>query len=139
MLGTLEWRSIRLEMQHIQNDDFQSRAVVNYAELEKPFTRIQEPKRFHPERKYKDSTGRTVILHEYPVDNPKEPYYPVRTKRNLSLLESYKSLALNEAPQTIFGGRLGQYSYLDMDKTIASALDVAKRIVNATPRVRVTS
>lgn len=130
--GELKWRSLDLQKKILSVDDFQGCPVMNYADLEPKFTRIHEFKHFHPERqsnpKYRDSayvpeSGKTVIVREYSKTwhRGDEPYYPVGTPADHDILAQYQTLA--EGNQNVlFGGRLGEYAYYDMDVTIASAL-----------------
>ena len=127
-LGTLEYRSVRFENEVLDMPNFQGNAAVNYTDRETPYTRIIEHKWFEFG---KDENGndlpKTIISKEYssewkPGD---EPYYPVNDERNSKLYAEYKALSLNE-DKVIFGGRLGEYKYYDMDAVIASALKLAK-------------
>ena len=124
-LGTLEYRSVRFENELLDIPNFQGNAAVNYTDRETPWTRIIEHKWFEFG---KDENGndlpRTVISREYssewkPGD---EPYYPVNDEKNGALYAQYKELAEKE-PKVIFGGRLGEYKYYDMDAVIAAALE----------------
>lgn len=126
-LGALEYRSVRFETELLDIPNFQGNAAVNYTDRETPWTRIIEHKWFEFG---KDDEGKdipcTVISREYssewkPGD---EPYYPVNDEKNSQRYEAYRKLALQEK-QVIFGGRLGEYKYYDMDKVIASALALA--------------
>lgn len=121
-LGELDYRSLRFETEALDMKEFQPVAVVNYNERQVPYTRIIEHKHFEF-----GNQPKTVITREYPADWKKgdEPYYPVNDDRNNSLYEQYKRLAENEK-NVIFGGRLGQYKYFDMDKCIESALTLCK-------------
>lgn len=130
--GELKWRSLDLQKEVLDVDDFQGCPVMNYADLEPKYTRIHEFKHFHPERTndpayantaYAPNSGKTVIVREYSKTwtRTDEPYYPVNTAEDRAKLQQYQSLAAKEA-NVIFGGRLGEYAYYDMDKTIASAL-----------------
>lgn len=115
--GELEYRSLRFEHQTLDIPDFQGNAVVNYTSREVPFTRIIEHKHFEF-----GTQPRTVITREYPDAGPgKEPYYPINDQRNTALYARYQALAAADT-KVIFGGRLGEYRYYDMDKVIASAL-----------------
>lgn len=130
--GELKWRSIELEKEVLDVDDFQGCPVMNYADLEPKFTRIHEFKHFHPERTndaYAPDSGKTVIVREYSKTWTRgdEPYYPVNTATDRTKLAQYQDLARQE-PNVIFGGRLGEYAYYDMDKTFASALDKFEEI-----------
>ena len=126
-LGTLEYRSVRFETELLDIPNFQGNAAVNYTDRETPWTRIIEHKWFEF-GKYKNGQDlpKTVISREYssewkPGD---EPYYPVNDEKNSSLYASYKKLAEQEE-HVIFGGRLGEYKYYDMDAVIAAALQKA--------------
>lgn len=125
--GELKWRSITLEKEVLDVEDFQGCPVMNYADLEQSYTRIHEFKHFHPERTtgcYASGSGKTVIVREYSKtwQQGAEPYYPVNTAEDREKLAQYQALAAQE-PNVIFGGRLGEYAYYDMDKTIAAALN----------------
>ena len=123
-LGTLEYRSVRFETELLDMPNFQGNAAVNYTDRETPWTRIIEHKWFEFGKDEKgDDLPKTVISREYssewkPGD---EPYYPVNDEKNSRLYEKYKELA-NQEEKVLFGGRLGEYKYYDMDKVIASAL-----------------
>lgn len=122
-LGQLQYRSLRFEEETIEGcDNYQGNAVVNYTEREIPYTRIIEHKHFEFGTQ-KD----TVITREYPVTwKPgDEPYYPVNNEQNDALYARYRELAEKEK-NVLFGGRLGQYKYYDMDKVIAAALQMAE-------------
>lgn len=119
-LGALEYRSLRFETEVLSDcDNYQGNAVVNYTEREVPYTRIIEHKHFEF-----GTQDTTVITREYPSEWKKgdEPYYPVNNEKNDALFARYQELAAGE-PNVLFGGRLGQYKYYDMDKVIAAALD----------------
>ena len=129
--GTLEYRSVRFETELLDIPNYQGNAAVNYTDRETPWTRIIEHKWFEFG---KDEDGndlpKTVISREYssawkPGD---EPYYPVNDEKNGQLYEKYKELAAAEE-KVVFGGRLGEYKYYDMDQVIASALEAADRIL----------
>ena len=124
-LGALQYRSVRFENETLDIPNFQGNAAVNYTDRETPWTRIIEHKWF---QFGKDDEGnelpKTVISREYssewkPGD---EPYYPVNDEKNTALYKQYRALAARE-PKVIFGGRLGEYKYYDMDAVIAAALD----------------
>ncbi len=122
-LGTLEYRSVRFETEVLDIPNFQGNAAVNYTDRETPWTRIIEHKWFEF-----GTQPKTVISREYssewkPGD---EPYYPVNDQRNGQLYQQYKALADQET-KVIFGGRLGEYKYYDMDAVIASALDMCQK------------
>lgn len=123
-LGHLEYRSLRFETEEMRGcDNYQGNAVVNYTQRDIPYTRIIEHKHFEF-----GTQPDTVITREYPAEwrEGDEPYYPVNDVRNDALLEKYRELA-SHRPYIIFGGRLGQYRYYDMDKVIASALDAVEK------------
>lgn len=122
-LGELQYRSLRFEEELLEGcEDFQGNAVVNYTEREIPYTRIIEHKHFEF-----GTQPDTVITREYPADWKRgdEPYYPVNDERNGALYQKYEALAKKEE-NVLFGGRLGQYRYYDMDKVIAEALKMAE-------------
>ena len=126
-LGTLEYRSVRFETELLDKPNFQGNAAVNYTDRETPWTRIIEHKWFEFG---KDSEGndipKTVISREYSSEWKlgDEPYYPVNDKKNEELANGYRELAAKEE-NVIFGGRLGEYRYYDMDKVIEAALQAA--------------
>jgi UDP-galactopyranose mutase len=122
--GDLRWRTIDLETEHLDVGDFQGTSVMNYADAEVPFTRIIEPRHFHPERDYPQD--RTLIQREFSrfASREDEPYYPVNSSADRDQLKAYRELADAE-PRTLFGGRLGTYKYLDMHMAIGSALVAA--------------
>ncbi|ATG51560.1 UDP-galactopyranose mutase [Brachybacterium vulturis] len=124
-LGELGWRTIDLETEHHDVGDFQGTSVMNYADAETPYTRIIEPRHFHPERNHYPS-DRTVIQREYSrfAESGDEPYYPINSGRDRERVLAYRKLAEAE-PRTLFGGRLGTYQYLDMHMAIGSALTMA--------------
>lgn len=117
--GKLDWISIKLQKEIIDLEDYQGTSVMNYAESVIKYTRIHEPRHLHLERRYPED--KTVIFYEYPVSDHNDPYYPVKTDKNLELFKKYKDLAQKEK-NVIIGGRLGEYAYYDMDKTILAAL-----------------
>ena len=127
--GYLEYRSVRFENEVLDKPNFQGNAAVNYTDRETPWTRIIEHKWFEFG---KDDQGndlpKTVISREFssewkPGD---EPYYPVNDEKNGSLYQTYKALAEKEE-KVVFGGRLGEYKYYDMDQVIASALEMCRK------------
>lgn len=121
--GKLEYRSLRFETEVLDQQNYQGVAVVNYTDRETPFTRLIEHKHFEY-----GTQPKTVITREYPADwqEGMEPYYPVNDERNSALYQKYAALAQKEG-QVLFGGRLGQYCYYDMDKVIAAALEAVQR------------
>lgn len=125
-LGALEYRSVRFETEVLDMPNFQGNAAVNYTDSETPWTRIIEHKWFEF-----GTQPKTVISREYssewkPGD---EPYYPVNDEKNSALYEQYRKLA-DAQENVIFGGRLGEYKYYDMDAVIASALAMSKKELN---------
>ena len=123
--GKLEYRSLRFETEVLNEENYQGNAVVNYTEREIPYTRIIEHKHFEYGQQEK-----TVITREYPSEwqEGDEPYYPVNNERNNELYQKYKELVAKEE-KVIFGGRLGEYKYYDMDKVIEKVLEDLKRRV----------
>ena len=127
-LGELAYRSLRFETEDLPGvPNAQGVAVINYTEASVPFTRVIEHKHFAYDQPEVMNQGHTVISREYPLDWKKglEPYYPVNDEKNQALLQRYQDLARQET-RVIFGGRLGQYRYLDMDDTIRAALDCVR-------------
>ena len=122
-LGALEYRSVRFETEVLDCDNYQGNAVVNYTAREVPYTRIIEHKHFEFGQQEK-----TVISREYSSEWKvgMEPYYPVNNDTNNALFEEYKKLAAKEE-RVIFGGRLGNYQYYDMDKVIEAALELVSK------------
>ena len=120
-LGTLQYRSVRFETETLACPNYQGNAVINYTDAETPYTRIIEHKHF--EFGSTEPGTKTVISREYSAEwKPgDEPYYPVNDDKNSALYAKYKALADAE-PHVVFGGRLGEYKYYDMDKVIESAL-----------------
>lgn len=131
-LGTLEYRSVRFETEVLDISNFQGNAVVNYTDRETPWTRIIEHKwfEFGKDEKGKD-LPKTIISKEYSSEwkTGYEPYYPVNDEKNSSLYQKYRKLASKE-DKVIFGGRLGEYKYYDMDQVIASVLDMCEKELN---------
>ena len=121
-LGKLEYRSLKFETEVLDEENYQGVAVVNYTEREIPYTRIIEHKHFNFGKQEK-----TVITKEYPTDWTlgMEPYYPINDEKNGKLYEEYAKLAAKEG--ILFGGRLAQYKYYDMDDTIEAALKMAEK------------
>lgn len=128
-LGALEYRSVRFDTEVLDTPNFQGNAAVNYTDRETPWTRIIEHKWFEFG---KDDEGndipKTVISREYSSEWEvgDEPYYPVNDEKNGKLYQEYKKLAEDEK-NVIFGGRLGEYKYYDMDAVIASALGLCEK------------
>lgn len=121
--GHLAYRSLRFEHKHLKYENFQGAAVVNYTEKDVPYTRIIEHKHFN---RYLTS-NKTIITLEYPLESDVEndPFYPIVDARNQLLYQKYRKLADLET-KYLFGGRLAEYKYYDMDRVIRSALDKAK-------------
>ena len=121
--GALEYRSVRFENEILDKENYQGNAVVNYTSSDIPYTRIIEHKHFEF-----GSQPETVISREYSAEwKPGiEPYYPINDEKNSMLFEHYKTLAQSR-PDVIFGGRLGQYRYYDMDMVIRAALETVKK------------
>lgn len=122
-LGHLEYRSVRFETQVLDMPNYQGNAVVNYTDRETPFTRIIEHKHFAFGTQPKTVISREYSSEWHPGD---EPYYPVNDEKNSALYTKYAALADAEK-HVLFGGRLGQYKYYDMDAVIAAALDAAAK------------
>jgi UDP-galactopyranose mutase len=124
--GRLGWRTLDFELEVLPTGDFQGTPVMNYNDLDVPYTRIHEFRHFHPERDY--PTDKTVIMREYSrfAADDDEPYYPINTEADRSVLAAYRTRARDEtsSAKVLFGGRLGTYQYLDMHMAIASALNM---------------
>jgi UDP-galactopyranose mutase len=127
--GKLEYRSLKFDTETLNTDNYQGVAVVNYTDRETPFTRIIEHKHFEF-----GTQDKTVITREYPVDwsEGMEPYYPVNDETNQNLYQAYEKLAQKEE-RVIFGGRLAEYKYYDMDKVIESAFKMAESELGLLP------
>ena len=123
--GELEYRSVRFETETLDMENYQGNAVVNYTEYEVPYTRIIEHKHFEY-----GTQPKTIISKEYSDTwtKEKEPYYPINNTKNNELYAKYEELAKKDE-NIIFGGRLGQYKYYDMDKVIEQALELTKNIL----------
>ncbi|GAA2125753.1 UDP-galactopyranose mutase [Nocardioides bigeumensis] len=123
--GRLSWRTVDLEQEIVDVDDFQGTGVVNYNDEDVPYTRILEFKHLHPERASSYAPGKTLIVREYSrfAEEGDEPYYPINTAEDRAKLLKYRELAKAE-PLVLFGGRLGTYKYLDMHMAIGSALSM---------------
>jgi len=122
--GELEWRSLNFEWQNQNVADYQGTTVMNFGDIEVPYTRIHEFKHFHPERKDVFTQDKTIISLEYPktFKAGDEAYYPINNKRNSDMYELYKK-EIEKSSNIIVGGRLGAYKYWDMDKAIENALN----------------
>lgn len=130
-LGYLEYRSVRFENELLDIPNFQGNAAVNYTDRETPWTRIIEHKWFEfGKDKNGNELPKTVISREYSSEwkSGDEPYYPVNDERNSKLFNEYKKLSENEE-KIIFGGRLGEYKYYDMDQVILAALNKVKDVL----------
>lgn len=125
--GKLEYRTVRFETEELDVQNYQGNAVVNYTSHDEPFTRIIEHKHFEPENP-SYSQNKTVISKEYSTEwkDGLEPFYPVNDEKNAELYKKYKPLADAES-NVIFGGRLAEYKYYDMDDVIAKAMDDAEK------------
>ena len=135
--GQLEYRSVRFEIEELDVDNYQGNAVVNYTANDVPYTRIIEHKHFEQGKQLGNevtegqSVGKTIISREYSDkwDSSKEPYYPINNDKNNELYQKYADLASNDN-KVIFGGRLGQYKYYDMDKVISEVLICVQKELN---------
>lgn len=123
--GALSWRTLDFEQEVLNVGDFQGTPVMNYPDMDVPYTRIHEFKHFHPERKDVYDSDKTVIMREFSrfAEKADEPYYPVNTASDRDGLLAYRELAKGEQ-NVHFGGRLGTYQYLDMHMAIGSALSM---------------
>ena len=121
-LGTLQYRTVRFETEELDVENYQGNAVVNYTDREVPYTRIIEHKHFEFGKQ-----PTTIISREYSSEWKAgiEPYYPINDEKNNELFAKYRELA-DQEKNVIFGGRLGNYKYYDMDKVIAAALETVK-------------
>jgi len=127
--GELEYRSLRFETEKKDVSNWQGNAVINYTDVETPYTRIIEHKHFENQSKEIAETPCTYITREYPKTWEKgdEPYYAVNNERNSALYKKYEEKAAGQN-KVVFGGRLGMYKYFDMDDTIAAAWQMAERL-----------
>jgi len=117
--GRLSWRSVRFEYEYVEHIDYQGTSVMNYADMEIPYTRVHEPKHLHPEKTYVNGTN--VIIREYPVLDETEPYYPVNFAVDKDKLTKYEAIKSRETG-VVFGGRLAEYKYYDIHHVIEKAL-----------------
>jgi UDP-galactopyranose mutase len=126
--GELGWRSLAFEKEVHSVGDYQGTAVMNYSDISVPYTRIHEFKHYHPERDYR--TDATVLVKEFSkkMTLESEPYYPINTVADKEVLALYEA-EREQLKNTIFGGRLGTYAYMDMDRVIAEALRVYKELI----------
>jgi len=122
--GELEYRSVRFETETLNTNNHQGNAVINYTDVEIPYTRVMEWRHFDN----KANEGKTVITKEYPQDwdRTKEAYYPINDQRNSELFAKYRAEA-DQLKNVIFGGRLGNYKYYDMDQVITEALKAVEK------------
>ena len=120
-LGKLEYRSLKFDTKIYDTDNYQGNAVVNYTGKEVDYTRVIEHKHFE----FDTENKKTVVTYEYPVDYEEgmEKYYTINDEKNNKLAEKYRALA-NKEEKVIFGGRLAEYKYYDMDDVIKSAFDI---------------
>lgn len=124
--GALRWRSCRFEIEKKSCDDYQGVSIMNYADRDVPYTRILEPKHFYRER-FHLSKG-TVVIREYPCDDPAEPYYPVGLRGDRKKMAEYRKVQRKEK-NVIFGGRLAEYKYYDMYQVISKSLEQVRKIL----------
>ncbi|QNL92750.1 UDP-galactopyranose mutase [Lactococcus lactis] len=122
--GELEYRSVRFETETVKSDNIQGNAVINYTDAETPYTRVMEWRHFDK----KADEGYTILTKEYPQnwDRTKEAYYPVNDEKNSKLFRKYKE-ETKKYPNVIFGGRLGNYQYYDMDQVFGVALKAVEK------------
>ncbi|MFD4353008.1 UDP-galactopyranose mutase [Nocardia sp. NPDC058518] len=129
--GELGWRTIDFETEVLPQGDYQGTSVMNYNDADVPYTRIIEPRHFHPERDY--PTDKTVIMREFSrsAQTGDEPYYPINTPDDRAKLLAYRERAKQETAEkkVLFGGRLGTYQYLDMHMAIGSALSMFENVL----------
>ncbi len=130
--GGLKWRSIRFEQEILDVGDYQGTSVVNYPEASVAYTRIHEYRHYHEERCY--PVDQTVIAKEYPINSfsGEDPSYPVNTDRDKEICRLYKEQA-QSTPNVILGGRLGSYSYLNMDEAVFQALQTYNSFIKQRP------
>jgi len=131
--GQLEWRSLTYQRTVVPVNDYQGTAVMNFPEMDVPFTRVHEPRHLHLEREYPQD--KTLIFEEFScqADSEREPYYPIDVEKNRALQQLYIEEAQRDN-RLILGGRLADYKYYDMDETIATALNVYEQQVK--PKIR---
>ena len=125
--GELEYRSVRFKTEVLDSDNYQGNAVINYTDVDTPFTRVMEWRHFDNQA----DGGKTVVTKEFPQDwdRAKEAYYPVNDERNMELFAKYRDEA-DKVDNVIFGGRLGDYKYYDMDQVFVEALAAVDRELN---------
>ena len=124
--GALPWRTLRFETEKLPLADYQGNSVVNYPDIDIPYTRIHEFKHYHPEWKSEKGKEKTIIMREYSGAWKKgdEPYYPISNLESAALLKRYQDEAA-KIPNLIIGGRLGGYKYYDMDQAMVAALELS--------------
>ena len=122
--GEFEYRYVRFETETINTNNYHGNAVINYTDVETPYTRSMEWRHFDNQA----DEGKTIVTREYPQgwDRSKEAYYPVNDQKNTELYEKYRQEA-DGIKNVIFGGRLGSYKYYDMDQVFAAALDATRK------------
>lgn len=122
--GELEYRSVRFESETFDSDNVQGNAVINYTDRETPYTRVMEWRHFDQQA----DQGKSIVTKEYPQDwdHTKEAYYPVNDQKNSELFKKYRQEAI-KVDNVIFGGRLGNYQYYDMDQVFGAALKVVEK------------
>lgn len=127
-LGELEYRGLRFEHERMETDNFQGVAVMNFTDKETPYTRVIEHKHFEPQNSAILEKTVSIVTKEYPAawKRGDDAYYPVNDAKNQALYEKYSTRAASE--RVIFGGRLGEYKYYDMDKTVERALALARSL-----------
>jgi UDP-galactopyranose mutase len=128
--GELGWRTVDFGREVHDVADFQGTSVINYADVDVPFTRIHEFRHLHPEREHREP--KTTIYREYSrfAGRDDEPYYPINTAADRAILHGYRMM-MGSCPNVIFGGRLGSYKYLDMHQAIGAALKTFETEVTA--------
>lgn len=120
--GKLSWRTLQFEKEVMDVEDYQGNSVINFPEIDIPYTRIHEPKHLHPERNY--SSANTIIFKEYSLkDDGSDPFYPILSDDNIKIYDQYKREA-SQLKNVFISGRLGDYKYYDMHQTIARALEI---------------
>ncbi|RRG17846.1 UDP-galactopyranose mutase [Weissella viridescens] len=126
--GELGYRSLKFEKEVVHTDNYQGNAVINYTDAKTPYTRVMEWKHFDGAA----DEGVSVVTREYPQtwDRDKEAYYPINDETNMAIYKQYAALARQHQDQVVFGGRLGQYRYYDMDQVFHAALNLVRQEFN---------
>ncbi|OFZ69858.1 MAG: hypothetical protein A2451_10910 [Bdellovibrionales bacterium RIFOXYC2_FULL_39_8] len=126
--GELSWRSLTFKEETVPLNDFQGTSVMNFADLENPYTRCHEFRHYHPEIDFSNLT-KTIIFYEKSKETKKGevPYYPIGMKKDKEIYEKYKAKA-QTLKNVYLGGRLGEYAYMDMHQVILKALDLFAQI-----------